>query len=240
MIAGLVKNAIPQVSTALEQAAGNALSGAIAPAGGFTPPITGQDALSEAIAPDDQESMASVVANAVARDLGPSVQRVLTDNVVPGIAGALDKEEVQGALRRTARLLGREVVLGIDEGMAEIQSKKPKSEPSALGSIGALAKKGADLASGVTWALAAVVVVLGGLLLKLVMQARKYRSESQQRDASTRLLDEARRASLGKPWSEELIGALQMQLRETRTAGAAPLLSSPPKPPPTNGDGRRG
>lgn len=219
IIAGLVEDALPRMAAALGQ--------------------TVRSTLGEQGSLAAREGVQADLAHAVARELGPALEMVLADNVGPGLARALEKEDVRRALGRTARMLGREVILGVDEGMAEIQSKKPQSEPTVLGSVGALAEQGADLAGGVTWVLAAIVVVLGGLLFKLLMQARKYRSETAQREAATRVLEQARPASAEKPPSAELIGALGVQppapLAGVQVPHIAPTHS---QTPPTNGAGR--
>ena len=96
-----------------------------------------------------------------------------------------------------------------------------------LGNLGALASKGSNIASGITWVLVAVVLVLGALLVKLMMQARRYRSESEERVAATRLMNEARKASEGKPWSGELIAALESALSRPSQKAAFCTGASP-------------
>ena len=105
--------------------------------------------------------------------------------------------------------------------MTQIQEAKAKGEPSTLGSLGSLASKGSNIASGITWVLVAVVLVLGAFVAKLLMQARRYRSESEEQVAATRLMTEARRASEGKPWSAELIAALESRLPAPERRGRA-------------------
>ena len=184
-------------------------------------------AMSEAFKPDNQDEMTSAVSTAMTRDLGPALQKVLSDNLGPGIAAALQNQEVRRALGDTAHLLGREIVLGVNEGMMKAQQDaKDSGEPSTLGSLGKMANKGASIAGGITWVLAALVVVLGGLLVKLLMQARKFKSESEEKKAETRILLEAQKASEGKPWSGELMAALEARLHP------APSINRPAAPPP--------
>jgi hypothetical protein len=185
-----------------------------------------RSAMSEAMKPENQvgvtDAVSSAISTSMTRDLGPALQKVIADNLAPGIAAALEKDEVKRALGDTAHLLGREIVLGVNEGMTQIQEAKAKGEPSTLGSLGSLASKGSNIASGITWVLIAVVLVLGALVAKLLMQARRYRSESEERVAATRLMTEARKASEGKPWSAELIAALESQFAPPARAGRAP------------------
>lgn len=174
-----------------------------------------QSAMSAAMGPEGQHELSTALSSAMTRDMGPAIQKVLSDNLAPGIAAALQNDEVKRALGDTAHLLGREMVLGVNEGLMKAQEQRGVDGKSALGSLSSMASKGAGIATAVTWVLAALVLVLGGLLVKLLMQAKKYRSESDENKAETRLIDEARKASEGKPWSGELIAALENRFHAT-------------------------
>ena len=164
-------------------------------------------AMSEALKPDTHAGLAAAISSAMTRDLGPALQRVISENLAGGIAEALQKDEVSRALGETAHLVGREMVLGVNEGMARIQAAKPKGEPSVLGSLESLVNKSSNIAIGITWVLGAVVLVLAGLLARLLMQARKYRSESEAQVAGTRLIAEARNLAEARAGSDELTAA---------------------------------
>lgn len=199
MLAGFSREVMPQISPAVMEMTRGAVKGA----------------MSEALKPEYQQELTTAVSGAMTKDLGPALQKVISENLAPGIAAALQKEEVKRALGDTAHLLGREMVLGVNEGMMKAQEIRGSGEGSMLGSLGILANKGASIATAITWVLAALVVVLGGLLVKLLMQAKKYKSESEENKAETRLMTEARRASEGKPWSGELIAALEDRFHTT-------------------------
>ena len=199
MLQGFSRDVMPQISPAVMEMTRGAVKGA----------------MSEALKPENQQEITTAVSGAMTRDLGPALQKVISENLAPGIAAALQNEEVKRALGDTAHLLGREMVLGVNEGMMKAQEIRGKGESSMLGSLGVLASKGASIATAVTWVLAALVVVLGGLLVKLLMQARKFRAESEESKAETRLMTEARKASEGKPWSGELISALENRFHST-------------------------
>ena len=209
MLQGFSRDVAPQIGPAVSEVMRTAVRGA----------------MSEAMKPENQIGLSTAISGAMTRDLGPALQKVISDNLAVGIAEALQKDEVKRALGETAHLLGREMVLGVNEGMTQIQEAKAKGEPSALGSLTSLANKGSNIASVITWVLVGVVLVLGGVLAKMLMQARKYRSESDEQVAATRLLTEARKASEGKPWSAELIAALESQFpaanRGAKRGGAA-------------------
>lgn len=210
MLQGFTRDVAPQIGPAVAQVMRSAV----------------QSAMTEAMKPENQTGVSSAVSGAIStamtRDLGPALQKVISDNLAPGIAAALEKDEVKRALGDTAHLLGREVVLGVNEGMTQVQEAKAKGEPSTLGSLGSLASKGSNIASVITWVLVAVVLALGALVAKLLMQARKYRSESDEQEAATRLITEARRVSEGKPWSGELIAALESRFPPSDRGGQSP------------------
>jgi hypothetical protein len=207
MLQGFTRDVAPQIGPAVSEVMRSAV----------------RSAMSEAMKPENQVGVSDAVSGAIStsitRDLGPALQKVISDNLAPGIAAALQKDEVKRALGETAHLLGREIVLGVNEGMTQIQEAKTKGEPSTLESLGSLASKGSNIASGITWVLVAVVLVLGALVAKLVMQARRYRTESEEQVAATRLMTEARKASAGKPWSAELIAALESQVPASERGG---------------------
>jgi hypothetical protein len=209
MLQGFTREVAPQIGPAVSEVMRSAV----------------RSAMTEAMKPENQAGISDAVSGAIStsmtRDLGPALQKVISDNLAPGIAAALEKDEVKRALGETAHLLGREIVLGVNEGMTQIQEAKAKGEPSTLGSLGSLASKGSNIASGITWVLVAVVLVLGAFVAKLLMQARRYRSESEEQVAATRLLTEARKASEGKPWSAELIAALESRLPASERGGRA-------------------
>jgi hypothetical protein len=198
MMQGFSRDVMPQISPAVMEMTRGAVRGA----------------MTEAFKPENTQGMSTALSSAMTHDLGPAIQKVLSENLAPGIAAALQNEEVKRALGDTAHLLGREMVLGVNEGMMKAQEARG-GEGNMLGSLGKLADKGANIATGITWVLAALVVVLGGLLVKLLMQARKFRSESEEKKAETRLMTEARKASEGKPWSAELIAALEDRFHTT-------------------------
>ncbi len=206
MLQGFSHDVMPQLSPAVMAMTRGAVKGA----------------MSEALSPENQQEISKTMSGAMTRDLGPAIQKVLSDNLAPGIAAALQNEEVKRALGDTAHLLGREMVLGVNEGMMKAQEMRG-GDSSMLGSLGKLADKGANIATGITWVLAALVVVLGGVLVKLLMQARKFKSESEEKKAETRLMTEARKASEGKPWSAELIAALEDRFHANER-------SAPPRP----------
>ena len=145
------------------------------------------------------------------QELGPALGKSLRQDLAPGLAELLRNEELNRALGATARVLGREMVLGATEALAHTQP--PREEGSVLSRVTELAHQGARLFGSAAWVLLLVILALGAWTLKLLAQSRSYREEADRRAATVRLLAEATEVSQGKPWSDDLIVALQERIR---------------------------
>lgn len=173
----------------------------------------------------------AAVSAAMTEQIGPAVQSTLRDDVGPGLAAVLANQDVQRSLGATARLLGREIVLGTTEALAE--QKPPPDADSLLSRMTNVARQGAALFGSAAWLLVLIIALLFAWIIKLLAQARRYRSEASRRVATAQLLEEAARAAEGKPWAGELIGALQARVRAEEQALAelrAPRRRGRPPP----------
>jgi hypothetical protein len=165
----------------------------------------------------DAELGASV-STAMTEQVGPAMQKALRENITRGLAEVLKDEELRRELGETARVLGREMVIGATEALA--QAQPPQESGSSLARISQLAGRGARLFESATWMLGLVILALLVWIVKLMAQGRRYREEAHRREAEARLLEEVAKASEGKPWSKELLGALQERLKSEEEARA--------------------
>jgi hypothetical protein len=167
----------------------------------------------------DEANLGRSVSSALNEHVGPAMETVLRENLGPAAAALLGNEELTRALGATARTIGREMVLGAHEALAEIQEKSaPSDGTSLLSRLGSLTRKGTQLVSTLTWAVGAVAIALAVWVVRLLVQRRRYSTESEARAMTTRLLTEAIKASEGKPWSDELIQALEERFRAEEEA----------------------
>jgi hypothetical protein len=127
--------------------------------------------------------IATGVSAAMTRQIGPALETTMRDDVGPGLASILGNEDLQRSLGATARVLGREVVLGATEALA--QQKAPPEADSLLGRATGLARQGAALFGSAAWVLVLVIALLFAWIVKLLAQARRYRSEATRRIAAT-------------------------------------------------------
>ncbi|WP_437966646.1 hypothetical protein WMF04_44780 [Sorangium sp. So ce260] len=160
----------------------------------------------------DEADLGPSMSAALREQLGPALQVVIAENLGPGMTSLLASEEFQRALGATARVIGREMVAGANDALTEVQQRGDRQGESMLSRIGHLADEGAQLVSTITWLIGAVAVALAVWVTMLMLQRKRYRAETEQR-ARARLLLEAIEASEGKPWSDELLAALEDRLR---------------------------
>lgn len=161
-------------------------------------------------------AVGSGVSAVMTENIGPALETTMRDDVGPGLASVLGNEDLQRSLGETAHVLGREIVLGATEALA--QQKPPPQTDSLLGRLSGLARQGAALFGSAAWVLVLVIALLFAWIVKLLAQARRYRSEASRRVATAQLLEEAARAAEGKPWAGELISSLQERVRAEERA----------------------
>ncbi|XXX75628.1 hypothetical protein WMF30_49055 [Sorangium sp. So ce134] len=170
----------------------------------------------------DEADLGPSVAAALREQLGPALQAVIAENLGPGVTSLLGSEDFQRALGATARVVGREMVAGANDALTEAQQRDGRRDGSMLSRIGHLADEGAQLVSTITWLIGAVAVALAVWVTLLLVQRRRYRVETEQR-ARARLLLEAIEAAEGKPWSDELLAALEDRFRTEEEAAEIQL-----------------
>jgi hypothetical protein len=159
------------------------------------------------------------ISTAMTEQVGPAMQKALRENIGRGLAEVLKDEEVRRELGETARVLGREMVAGATEALA--QAQPPNQVGSTLDRISQLAGKGSRLFDSITWVLGLIILALAVLIVRLMAQAKRYREDAHRREAEARLLEEVAKASEGKPWSNELVTTLKERLKREEEARAA-------------------
>jgi hypothetical protein len=165
-----------------------------------------------------EAELGTSMSSTMTKELGPAFEKVLRDNLGPGLAEALSREEVKRALGETAHTLGREIVLGAHEGLATMRETKEAQDSGLLGSMTSLAHQGATLGKILPWVMLAALLGMVAWVVKLLSQTRRYRTENEERAETTRVLAEAIRAAEGKPWSGELLTALEERFRDDEEA----------------------
>jgi hypothetical protein len=140
----------------------------------------------------ESPGLAVGVSAAMTQQIGPAMEATMRDDIGPGLASVLANQELQRSLGETARLLGREIVLGATDALAT--QKPPPQADSFLSKASGVARQGAALFGTAAWVLVLVIALLFAWIVKLLAQARRLRSEATRQVAQARLLEESARA----------------------------------------------
>lgn len=162
----------------------------------------------------------------------------ITRDLVPSMRDALLNEQNARAFGAASRSLAREVVLGSNDAMTQLQRQQERGgRPSFLSRLSSLTEGGVKLMQLVAVVAVSLALLLGAWVLRLIMRGRRMQAESERNAASAVLFAEAIRASEGKPWSRELTELIQQRLHSEAVTG---MIDEVLKPRPTRGGRGRG
>jgi len=149
--------------------------------------------------------VSAAFADGLREDLGPAIRDAVALGVADGMSEALANERLQLALGETARTIGRETLLGVEEGLREARAHP---DP-VLGSVGQTAETGAELFRALSIALGVGTALLVAAFVWAVIRQRHARAESQASEAALLLLASVIEVAQDQPWGRELIRLLQ-------------------------------
>lgn len=137
--------------------------------------------------------------------------RALADQIATAATAAMTEQLAKGIREDLAPVIaelvaaqayaaGKQAVLGAEDALTEAEAKKKaagKDEESALGGIGELAQRGANLILMIAIALGLAVVALLAWIAKLLAQAKRHKEEAREVEARTEASAEADREERG-------------------------------------------
>jgi hypothetical protein len=183
------------------------------------------------------EQIGPGLGDVVRQHVGPAVADVVRDEVAPALREAVARQAnelgpaIDGAagdrLERvageTSRVVSREVVLGLQDGLREAGVLDANGRATGFGPLGQArdaVSTGLNLATVLAIALGLAVVALGLVLWITLSRTRRARAEAEQREAGARRLAEAVRAAEARPWGGELRELLRQELGREFDGGA--------------------
>jgi uncharacterized protein YneF (UPF0154 family) len=199
------------VSTALLEAVGREfdgqLNGALSDAmqaavsGAFSPESTAQvSRFAGAVTRATVEAIIDVLSARLADDLGPEVARFIrehvgpasaqavSEHIGPALADALAEPELQQALASGARSVGRNSIIGVEEGLLEVQERDPDGP---LASLGQAVETGEDTLQTLLWMLAVAVLVLLLIVIALGLWLWRTLARTQELAEESKVREEA-------------------------------------------------
>lgn len=163
------------------------------------------------------DGVSVALARGLRRDLGPAAREVIAVDVADGLAQALESARLQRAIGRTARVFGREAMIGADEGLREARLE----EGTVLGAFGETAERGGRLFRALSLALGLGALLFLALFVWAWRRQRRARRAQQASEAALLLLASVVEVAQDRPWGRELIRLLQEQVGDK--PGAAHL-----------------
>lgn len=184
----------------------------------------------------DLERVAGGITRATVEAATQGMAQGMTRDMVPAMRAAMVDPETLRALGVVSRTLTRDVVLGSNDAITQLQRQQEQGgQPSFLGRLTSATSNGLRIMQLVAVAVGAVALLLALWVVRLIMKSRKLEAESQSNAASAVMFAEAIRAAEGKPWARELTDLLRQRLRGdevddlmTRVLGRSP---EPPRRP---------
>ncbi|MFP4598840.1 MAG: hypothetical protein ACLFVJ_11340 [Persicimonas sp.] len=164
------------------------------------------DVWSEELSAAELESTAptylSAFAEALIAQIGPAIRRMIREEIGPGVAEAirqhigpataqmLTDDQMQQALADTARVVGRNSLLGANQGLIEVSQGEPVGGGPMAG-LGETLTAGQETLETVLWMLGAAVLVLLLLIVVLGLGLWRTFARSQELTQENKLREEA-------------------------------------------------
>ncbi|MDB4931049.1 MAG: hypothetical protein JWM10_3533 [Myxococcaceae bacterium] len=193
---------------------------------------TMREALSEGYQ-RDLERVAGGLTRATVESASRAMAEGISRDLVPSIRTALLNEQTANALGAASRSLAREVVLGSNDAMTQLQHQQERTgRTSFLSRISSLTEDGVTVMRLVAIIAGSLALALGAWVARLIFKGRRVQAESERNAASAVMFAEAIRAAEGKPWSKELTDLLHERLKGEAVAG---MIDEVLQPKPTRG-----
>ncbi|HEV7298943.1 MAG TPA: hypothetical protein VGN72_06215 [Tepidisphaeraceae bacterium] len=190
------------------------------------------------IAPAIAEPVSSAIGQGLERQIGPALARTVDEQLGPTIRKTVEAEtaalmegteqaQLTQALSGTSRAMSRETFLGLRDALVEMNVLGPDNQPGSL-LIGRSGLLGQGLSLIMLTAIVLGLIVLGLIIwLAIVLtRSRRARAEAERREASTRLLAEAIRATESERWHPELRRILHDRMRHTDDHALRDLITA--------------
>lgn len=183
-------------------------------------------------------SSMQAVAREIPQSIAPALRQAIVDELGPAFAATLRDEQLRGALGETSHEIARQAVRGSNAALAELAEQQRREEGGRpLGAIGVFFGERMWLLAVLGAALVFLIPIVW--LYKEHRSARRYREETERRNARAGALLGAIEATGQSALPPELLAMLREQLLESPSEAALgererppPPASGPPRPSP--------
>lgn len=173
------------------------------------------------------------LAHVIDEDVGPALERLIAERLIPAMMRSLAAEAppLVGAL---ARETSRQVVLGVDDALVELDVIDPEERGKILRNFADGLDRGLKFGEILAWIFAVLAILLAAWLIRTLLRNRALRREKDRSERA--LAGLVRRVSQrrGEPWIDDVLAMVEASMREAAAAdpGAAKATGAadPPLP----------
>lgn len=131
----------------------------------------------------DIDRVATALTRATVDAMSRGMAEGLARDLIPSLRDALLDERTANALHAGTRELARQVVLGSNDAMTQLQRQQDRgAPPSFLGGVSSVTAGGVRILGLLAASAVALIVLLSAWVLRLTLRGRRLRSESAPLD----------------------------------------------------------
>ncbi|MEZ4452860.1 MAG: hypothetical protein R3B09_25605 [Nannocystaceae bacterium] len=191
-----------------------------------------------------RDDVGPALAHVIDEDVGPALERMIAERLVPAMIRSISAEATPlvGAL---ARETSRNVVLGVDDALVELDVIDPAERGQLVRKLSAGLDRSMKTGEVLAWIFAVLAVILGVWLVRLMLKTRDLQqSKDRSERALAGLLRRLHLRGPHEPWIGEVIAMVEDSLRDApaqlpREARPEDASSAAPRsggaPPPSPG-----
>jgi hypothetical protein len=237
---GLREEITPSVEQLVERTVSSAIERALGPATRRDAEALARGVVREAAATmvtsaatGLREELGPALAGVIEEDLEPALERALAEKLIPALAKAMDEEVrplLKAMIAEFTREAAKQVVLGIDDALVELEIVDPVERRALIKSITGSVGRGARIAELLAWLLAVVAIILAVFLVRALLRARTLseRTERMERTFDA-LVRKVRESGRDDPWIRDLVDVAEA-VRESEAKIAAKTAAGERRP----------
>jgi len=161
-----------------------------------------------------RRDLGPALAGVIDDDLTPALERALAQRLIPAIAAALEaelEERAKPAIAGLSREVAKQMVLGVDDALVELDIVDPELRRALLQDLNADLNRGIRFAEVLAWVFAALALLLALFLVRTLLRARSLRQHSEQIErAMATIVRRIRLSDRDDGWIDDIVDMVDM------------------------------
>lgn len=163
-----------------------------------------------------RRDLGPALAGVIDDDLTPALERALAQRLIPAISAALEAEledRAKPALAGLSREVAKQMVLGVDDALVELEIVDPELRRALLKDLNADLNRGVRFAEVLAWIFAAIAILLALFLARALLRARSLRQHSEQVErAMATIVRRLRRSDADDGWIDDIVDMVDAKI----------------------------